>query len=127
MYKLLAAAIVSIFMIIFVFSFAPGTRRKSNKPKEKPVIVKNEIKVATPENVTNLMSANSNSDDKIDFKKLSTPRGDASSHGMEDKYFMEFNINDYQTMSRNLEERLVSLSNARVKSERAKKYGSDYK
>ena len=34
MYKLLAAAIVSIFMIVFLFLFAPGTK-KIDKAKQK--------------------------------------------------------------------------------------------
>jgi hypothetical protein len=126
MYKLLAAAIVSIFMIIFVFSFAPGTRRKSDKPKkEKPVIENNEINVSAPKKVTDLMSANVNSDEKVNFKKLSVPRGDAASHGMDEKFFEEFPVTEYQTMNRNLEEKLVSISNARVKSAKAKKYGAN--
>ncbi len=125
MYKLLAAAIVSVFMIIFVFSFAPGTRRKANKPKEKPVVENNEIKVSAPEKVTDLMSAKVNGDEKVQFKKLSVPRGDAASHGMDEKFFDAFSVNEYQTMNRNLEEKLVSISNARVKSAKAKKYGAN--
>ena len=52
---------------------------------------------------------------------MNIPRGDAASHGMEEKYFESFNINDFNTMSYNLEERLTSISKAKVKSERAKK------
>ena len=121
MYKLLAAAIVSVFMIIFVFLFAPGTKR-INKPKQKPSdIKKQETVVHKEENVTDLMSVKSSDDDIVTFKKMDNPRGDAASHGMEEKYFVPFNLGEFNTMNRNLEERLISISNARVKSERAKK------
>jgi hypothetical protein len=121
MYKLLAAAIVSVFMIIFLFLFAPGTK-KIDKPKQKTDnIRKQETVVHKDEKVTSLMSASTNNDDLITFKKMDIPRGDAASHGMEEKYFESFDINDFNTMSYNLEERLSSISKARVKSERAKK------
>lgn len=121
MYKLLAAAIVSVFMIIFLFLFAPGTK-KIDKPKPKTEnIRKQETVVHKDEKVTSLMSASTNNDDLITFKKMDIPRGDAASHGMEEKYFESFDINDFNTMSYNLEERLSSISKARVKSERAKK------
>ncbi len=121
MYKLLAAAIVSVVMIIFVFLFAPGTKR-INKPKQQPSEIKKQERVVhKEENVTDLMSVKTSDDEKITFKKMDIPRGDAASHGMEEKYFVPFNVNDYETMNRNLQERLTSISNARVKSERAKK------
>jgi uncharacterized membrane protein YhiD involved in acid resistance len=121
MYKLVAAAIVSVFMIVFLFLFAPGTK-KIDRPKPKTDnIKKQETVVHNEENLTDLMSASINDDDKITFKKMDNPRGDAASHGMEEKYFESFDINDFNTMSYNLEERLSSISKARVKSERAKK------
>ena len=121
MYKLLAAAIVSVFMIIFVMLFAPGTK-KINKPKQKPGdIKKQETVVHKEEDVTDLMSASANNDEIVKFKKLNNPRGDAASHGMEEKYFVPFDVGEYNTMNRNLEERLNSISNARVKRDRAKK------
>ena len=121
MYKLLAAAIISVFMIIFVFLFAPGTKRINHKNKEKPVVKTNQEVKTSNEDVSELMSASTNNDEIVTFKKLSNPRGDAASHGMEEKYFVPFDINEFNTMSRNMEERLNSISNARVKKERAKK------
>ena len=121
MYKLLAAAIVSVVMIIFVFLFAPGTKRIKHQPKEKPEVKSSQETKDVHENVKNLITASTEDEDKPVFKKLDAPRGDAASHGMEEKYFVPFNVNDYNTMNSNLEERLISISNARVKSERAKK------
>ena len=90
MYKLLAAAIVSVFMIVFLFLFAPGTK-KIDKPKQKTDnIRKQETVVHKDEKVTSLMSASTNNDDLITFKKMDIPRGDAASHGMEEKYFESF-------------------------------------
>ena len=48
MYKLVAAAVVSVFMIIFVFLFAPGSKR-INKPKKKDVEIKKEETVVRNE------------------------------------------------------------------------------
>ena len=122
MNKLIAAAIVSVFMIIFVMLFAPGTKRINQKPKQKPIKENyQEVNAPSSENVKDLLSASVKEDDKIDFKKLEVPRGDAASHGMEEKFFVPFNINDFDDMSKNLEERLISISNARTNSERAKK------
>ena len=121
MYKLLAAAIVSVFMIVFVFLFAPGTKKINHKTVEKPVEKNSQETKATKENINDLLSAVANSDEKITFQKLNIPRGDAASHGMEEKFFDSFDINDFNTMSYNLEEKLISISNARIKSERAKK------
>ena len=120
MYKLLAAAIVSIFMIVFLFLFAPGTKKIDKAKQKTDNIKKQERVVHKEEKVTDLISATSD-DEKITFKKMDIPRGDAASHGMEEKYFESFNINDFNTMSYNLEERLTSISKAKVKSERAKK------
>ncbi len=121
MYKLLAAAIVSVFMIVFLFLFAPGTKKIDKTKQKTDNIKKQESVIHKEENVTDLMSASTKDDEIITFRKMDIPRGDAASHGMQEKYFESFDINDFNTMSYNLEERLSSISKARVKSERAKK------
>ena len=123
MYKLLAAAIVSVFMIIFIMLFAPGTKKFDHKTKQKPVEKKQEVEIEH-ENIGNLMSANVEDEEKPQFKKLNHARTDAASHGMDEKFFISYNENKYETMCRNMEERLISIAKARIQSERAKKgYG----
>lgn len=124
MYKLLAAAILSVFLLAGILLFAPGTSHKKQTHKKNTKIENNNQTniFQTKDNSSNLTNSNF---EKINDLSLSQntdqPRNDASSHGMDEKFFAYFDKNQYHTMKMNLQEKMTSHSDSIVKSKKAQK------
>ena len=122
MNKIIAAIVLVFVLLISVFLFIPSKKKNDNKKVDKTKIEENTNKLVF---LTKKEKKKNNTGNKTTRNKKARssggPRHDAASHGMEDKFFVSFNINDFETMSNNLEEKLVSINNARAKSKRASK------
>ena len=122
MYKLIAFAVLAFFFMFSMFYFAPNFKLKQKKVTEtekETILEENIISNDETKEISPLSNISINQNFK--FEKLSGPRNDALSHRMDEKYFIPFDVNSYDEMHMNLQERLVSLSEAKMKSEKSKR------
>ena len=121
MYKLIAFAVLAFFFMFTMLYYAPTFKFNTKKTIiEKEDKESYEEKVSS-DNQTDVVFPTANSDNTTTkFESISGPRNDALSHKMDEKYFLYYDVRSYEEMHMNLQERLDSLSEAKMKSEKGK-------
>lgn len=122
---------LAVAFMIGVLLFTPVGRKKKPvkiEPKER---IETQIEYEDDENIflskkeSPLVSGQKDEDKRPVFESQDGPRDTAEAHHMDPKYFMPFEHNEYDDMSKNLQEKLTSISTANAKRIRAKKAGSN--
>lgn len=119
MYKLLSVAILSVFFIVGILLFAPGTHKR---PKNIRSAKLEERKKQT--NIFQSDNSNTANNESLDFSSSDNSnqsKNKALSRGMNEKFFAYFDKNQYHTMKMNLREKMTSHADSIVKSKKAHK------
>ena len=122
MYKLIAFAVLAFFFMFSMLYFHPTIKIKRNETIKEETKENTEINNALENQREDpLVISNTNDKKSVKFETMNAPRNDALSHQMDEKYFSYYDVRTYEEMHMNLQERLDSLSEAKMKSEKGKK------
>ena len=121
MYKLIAFAVLAFFFMFCMLYFHPtikiSNKNVINEETPKSSEENNTLDIQTEEP---LVLSNTNDKKSVKFETMSAPRNNALSHQMDEKYFLYYDVRSYEEMHMNLQERLDSLAEAKIKSEKGK-------
>ena len=124
-----AIVFLAIFIMISFLLFGPNKNENENqiKKEEKENVVEKNNKEIKKQKDNGMSNYNSDKDDEPQFmmESFGEPRNNAASHRMEEKYFKYFRFDDYDYMNKNLQEKLISLHNAKVKANKNKRVYTD--
>ena len=124
-YILAAIAFLVTSILIFLLLFSPGKVSKKKEVKERVVETYNNEIENKKEDKTGVFYDERSDEPQFMVESFGEPRRDAASHRMDEKYFKCYRYNDYDSMTKNMQEKLMSLHNAEVKANKAKRVYKD--